>query len=129
MTAIAGAPGPDAPPRVGSTQKTFGVAALVLGGTSVAASIAFGIAAVADKNASSPYCDAANRCDARGGAFRDRATVDGDIATATLGVGAASALAGVILLVTSPKAGGERRLGFVPAVGPTGGGASFIGAF
>lgn len=95
-----------APPRIRTGAK--GIAALALGGAAVVSlGVAgyFGVKMVSRFNASSPYCDAANRCLSAGLAMRREASRAQTAALVSLGVGAALGGAGVAVLWTDRASG------------------------
>jgi len=111
----------------------------VVGGVGVAA---LGLGAVFGLMASSQASGAKDDkalcpnkvCTPAGRTEIDGAETKALISTIGFGVGIVGIGAGIVLIVTAPKtttgsASGLRSARLVPAIGPTGGGASFIGAF
>ena len=97
----------DLPPE-GKTRRTI---ALVVGGVGVVGlgiGTAFALQAKAKYDDSLPSCPTdKNICSAQGVSLRDDARTAGNVATVAIGAGAAALVAGAILFLTAPSAGGE----------------------
>ncbi|UQA62942.1 tetratricopeptide repeat protein [Polyangium aurulentum] len=93
-----------------STQRKVGVGVGAAGIAALAVGAGLGIAAVVKNEASLGECSEADprRCNATGYALRNGAGTFADASTVTLSVGAALAVAGVVLFVTAPSTKGER---------------------
>jgi hypothetical protein len=109
------AEGAASPPARVSAQ---GVAGIALGGGGVvllAVGAYFGATALARNADSAPYCGVGgvkDACYGSGPGLRSEAVHDATIATTLLAVGAASAVAGVVLWVTAPSSKARASVGF-----------------
>ena len=120
IPALADATAPTAPvvPSAGglSTQALVGCVAIGIGGASFIAGAVFGIMAFERRGRSNDECPA-ERCTQLGVELNNQAKTYAWLANVGVGLGLLSAGAGVVLLVTAPKAS-RAAIRIVPSVGP-----------
>jgi hypothetical protein len=137
--AAAPAPAPAPPPAPGADDGSAGrgqrILGLVVGGIGVVGLGVGTVFAIVAKNKyddSLPDCEVANHdlCNATGVGVRNDARSAGDVATISLGVGAAALIAGGVLWFTAPGGTSAHPSGAASIViAPTLGGAMVRGAF
>ena len=111
-----------------STQALIGWVAIGVGGASFIAGSVFGIMAFERRGRSNDQCPA-ERCTQLGVELNDQAKTYAWLSNIGIGVGLVAAGAGVVLVLTAPKAPKAAGIRIVPAVGPGVAGLSAVGAF
>jgi hypothetical protein len=129
--ASASGPAPRESPPSGAAQRVAGWIVAGLGLASVAVGGGFAAGAVARKNDSLPDCQGPNQdtCNQTGVAIRNTARTDGDVASLTLGLGAAAAVAGFVLVLSAPQSPALHPPASSWVVAPAGAGAVLRGAW
>ena len=118
----------------GSAQRTTGLVLVGFGLTSLATGGAFVLASRVANGGSSAHCNG-NVCDATGVQRRDDARLYGNVATITLGAGAAVFLGGIVTYLAAPSVASHaipttsRRAEVAPMIGPGMSGISVAGKF
>jgi hypothetical protein len=136
---------PDTPPAEsdGAWKRPVGYVFMGLGAVGIGVGSYFGLRAKSKNDDSRQYCDATDRCHQPGIDLVNQAKTAANISTVSFAVGIASAVAGTILVLTTPssapEAGGAfpprpvrtsgARMRFAPVVGPGFAGGAVSGQF
>ncbi len=114
-----------------SVGQVTGLVMMVAGGVAVAIGAGFGFAAMGDASRAKELC-AGNACTTQEGVDKaERAKVEGTLSTFTLGIGAAVAVGGALLLFLSPDADASEQTGIrvFPMWDGQSGGLGVVGNF
>jgi hypothetical protein len=105
------------PPLPGNRQRTAGIALMAVGGVSLATAGALGIVTLVKVAQSSGPCNAQNHCNKYGYDLRNQANVTQSAGFVLAGVGAASAVIGVVLFARARRASPVRMRGSIAPMG------------
>jgi len=117
------------PRSTGATQQVAGWVLGSLGLASVAAGVVFTVLAENDYHDSLNDCVSKDSCDPTGLSERNQARTYGDVASWTIGVGAAAIVGGLVLVITAPRGGNVVGANGAVALAPTPGGAVLTGSW
>jgi hypothetical protein len=104
-------PAPVPSPRRWSPRRVGGIATTTIGVSGVLAGIGLGAYVIDKYTASSPYCNAQDKCSQTGFDLRHQAIVVYPASLVSLSVGMAAVIAGVVLLATNSKGSSPRAAG------------------